>query len=124
MRIRYALLACFTVGCIWLSVNATNGVAAEKKDTKAAPTFAADVQLIINTNCVNCHNATKKKGGINLESLESLMKTVKSGDPDHSKLYKSVSGAKGAKPMPPKKRLPAEQVEVVKAWIASGAKEK
>ena len=52
------------------------------------------------------------------------MRTVKSGDPNNSKLYKSLLGGKGVKAMPPKKRLPADQIDIVKDWIAGGAKEK
>ncbi|MCE9562467.1 MAG: hypothetical protein K8U57_10485 [Planctomycetes bacterium] len=85
------------------------------------PTFKADVMPILKTSCVGCHGAGKKKGGVDVSSYESVMKTVKANDADKSKLVKSVLG-QGAKLMPPKNGLPEAQVAILKAWIAAGAK--
>lgn len=124
MRLRSLFLAAFVVaiGSSFLpSSTANRSVAADTK--AAAPTFA-DVQSILNTSCVNCHNPSKRKGGVDLQSLSSVLKNVKPGEPDQSRLYKSIAGVKGTKAMPPKKRLAASEIDTVKAWIAGGAKEK
>jgi hypothetical protein len=87
----------------------------------AVPSFKNDVMPILSDSCGNCHMNGKKKGRVDLSTYELVMKSVKSGDPDKSRLVKSVLG-KGAKLMPPKKGLPEAQVATLKAWIAAGAK--
>lgn len=85
------------------------------------PTFKADVLPILTASCVNCHNDKKAKAKIDVSSYDAVMKIVKANDADKSRLVQSVTG-KGAKIMPPKKGLPADQVATLKAWIAGGAK--
>jgi len=85
------------------------------------PSFKADVMPILTNSCINCHNDKKKKGGVDISSYEAVMKSVKASDADKSRLVKSVLG-KGAKLMPPKKGLGEDQVAIIKAWIAAGAK--
>ena len=63
----------------------------------------------------------KKKAGLDVTNYDSIMRFVKAGDPDKSKLHKSLLG-KGAKLMPPKNPLSDDQIAVIDAWIAAGAK--
>ena len=53
------------------------------------------------------------------------LKLVDPGNPDSSYLLIKVRGDDEivSQQMPPDKVLPAEQVEIIRAWIASGAKE-
>lgn len=71
--------------------------------------------------CARCHSGNKRKAGLDVTSYDSIMKFVKAGDPNNSKLQKSLLG-KGAKLMPPKNPLADDQVALVKAWISAGAK--
>jgi len=91
-----------------------------KADAKA-PSYKTDVAPLLSNACSSCHSGKKKKAGFDVESYDSILRTVKAGEPDKSRLYKSLVG-KGAKPMPPKNPLSAEQIDIVKAWIAAGAK--
>lgn len=95
--------------------------------TPAPVDFGRDVAPIIETNCLRCHNSSKVEGGLLLESHEDLMRggdtgpPVVPGKPDESPLVLQVEGR--AKPkMPPKKDLPPEDVAVLRAWVAAGAK--
>ncbi|HEV3439569.1 MAG TPA: c-type cytochrome domain-containing protein [Gemmata sp.] len=92
----------------------------DKKDQKI-PSFKNDVMPIMTDACTRCHGGKKKKGGVDLSSYDAVMKTVKASEPDKSSLVKSVTG-QGAKLMPPKTGLGDDQVAVLKAWIAAGAK--
>ncbi|HEV3384756.1 MAG TPA: c-type cytochrome domain-containing protein [Gemmata sp.] len=92
----------------------------DKKDDKV-PSFKDDVMPILSTACTNCHSGKKKKGGVDLSTYDAVMKSVKAGDPDKSRLIKSVIG-QGAKLMPPKTGLGDDQVKILKAWISAGAK--
>lgn len=95
--------------------------------SEAAPlVFEKDIRPILKTHCFDCHGEGEKlKGGLDLR-LRRLM--IKGGDdgpvlvpgkPDKSVLYKMVHS--GEMPRRDKKLTP-QQVEVIKQWIASGAK--
>jgi mono/diheme cytochrome c family protein len=87
----------------------------------AAPSYKDDIKPILAANCASCHGGKKKKGGIDVESYAGVMKVVKAGEPDKSRLVKSLHG-KGARQMPPKSTLDAKEIELIRAWVAAGAK--
>jgi mono/diheme cytochrome c family protein len=97
--------------------------AAPPSDAKAdkVPTFKADVAPLFKDACSSCHGGLKAKAKLDVSSYDSVMRHVKSGEPDKSKLHMALLG-KGAKQMPPKNPLSDEQVALVKAWITGGAK--
>ncbi|HUE69542.1 MAG TPA: DUF1553 domain-containing protein [Pirellulaceae bacterium] len=94
--------------------------------TAAAETsdFDRDVAPILAARCLDCHNEADKKGGLDLSRVESVTAggdsgaVLVSGKPDESFLWLRVH----AEEMPPKKPLPDKEREILKAWIASGAK--
>lgn len=86
--------------------------------------FAADVQPILQANCVKCHG---QAGGLSLESHEALMKgceegpVVVAGEPDASELVLYVDGTK--EPRMPKGADPLtdEQITTIRTWVLQGA---
>jgi WD40 repeat protein len=93
----------------------------------AAPDFARDVVPIFENNCLRCHNSAKQEAGLLLESYEDLMRggddgpPILPGRPDESPMIRQVEGH--AKPkMPPKSNLAPEDIAVLRAWVAAGAK--
>src|SRR4051812_13549959 len=58
-----------------------------------APAFERDILPILKINCVRCHNAGIKKGGLDLSTTEGIFAGASSGpvvvptQPDGSKLY-------------------------------------
>lgn len=96
----------------------------------AAPVdFATQVQPILETKCVECHNPAKTKGKLQMHTAAALLKggengaILVAGQPDQSELVKRVSLHKADDDvMPPKSDgLPAEQVAILKQWIVEGA---
>jgi WD40 repeat protein len=94
-----------------------------------SPSYAKQVRPFIAKYCLECHNASTTKGDLDLETFKGMMQGGKSGvvvipgKPDESRLVLQPEGK--AKPtMPPKKaRQPAaEEVAVLRAWVAAGAK--
>ncbi|MDP2311479.1 MAG: c-type cytochrome domain-containing protein [Pseudomonadota bacterium] len=94
------------------------------------------VQAIFASECVVCHQGAAPAGGLDLEldahaatvgiasSLYAGRTLVVEGDPDASLLYNKVAGAQAAGeggPMPSGSALAAEDLEVIRAWIADGA---
>lgn len=100
--------------------------------TAGAADFHKQVQPVLEANCVACHKPDKAEGDLDMTTLETILKGSSSGDvlepgnPDESYLYETmVMGADEDELMPPAKKggpLPTEITEVVKEWIADGAK--
>ncbi len=95
----------------------------------AEPSFEREIWPLLEQTCHGCHSAAdkKSKGGLSLDSAAHLMKggdtgvVIVPGKPDESLLVKMISGDK---PEMPKKQppLPADQVKLLRDWIAAGAK--
>jgi mono/diheme cytochrome c family protein len=118
------LLAVVTTGFAWLS-----GVSA----TDAAPVdFAQEVAPIFEAHCVRCHNATERKGKFSLATAEEFFMKRKgheavlvAGAADDSLLVELITPPHpGAEPDMPEEGEPltAEQVAVIRRWIAEGAR--
>lgn len=101
--------------------------ARQAASAEPAVDFEKAVAPIFIRNCVSCHNAGERKGGLDLTRAEGLAKggdsgpVVVAGDVDSSYLIERV--AEGS--MPPKKAGPPltkEEIAALTAWVASGAK--
>jgi hypothetical protein len=128
MRIRIAL-GVTAVAVVLLAAGGdgapTPVAAAEPNaDVKANPSFKDDIMPVLKDNCMRCHggNGKRPKGGVDLTTFAAVSKSVKASEPDKSRLYKSLLG-KGARQMPPKSSLADKEIDLVKAWIAAGAKD-
>jgi outer membrane lipoprotein-sorting protein len=87
----------------------------------SAPTFA-DAQTVLRARCLPCHSRGSRLGGHEFETYEGVLRAVKPGDPDGSLLIRVVS--------PPNPTMPqggsplsAEQVRLLRDWVAAGAKQ-
>ena len=92
----------------------------------AAALWSSKVQSIFDANCVKCHGLIQQKSGLELDSLETVLKggdegaVVVPGKPEKSRLYQYL--APDSDPhMPPKKQLTDVQREAVREWIAAMA---
>ncbi len=92
----------------------------------AAALWSSKVQPIFDANCVKCHGLIQQKSGLELDSLETVMKggdegaVVVPGKPQKSRLYQYLA-ADSDPHMPPKKQLTDVQREAVREWIAAMA---
>ncbi len=113
----------------WVS----SGAPAFQVTARAAQTggdfYESRVQPILSEHCYQCHShqADKIKGNFLLDSREALLKggdtgpAIVSGDPEKSLLIKAVRHLDEDLQMPPKKKLPEEQVAILAEWIRMGA---
>jgi mono/diheme cytochrome c family protein len=95
----------------------------------SAVDYARDVQPILTRVCAGCHGPEKQRGGLRLDTAESLRAggdsgpPVVPGDSSKSRLYHAITGTNEVAVMPPKEpRLTAAEVGRIKAWIDQGAK--
>lgn len=105
----------------------TTVLAADAQPSKV--NFQDHVMPIFRNACLNCHNADKKKGGLDISSYGATIagsdgsKVVMPGDADASLLYKTMAHLEEPK-MPQKAdKLPAKDLQVIKDWINGGALE-
>lgn len=90
----------------------------------AVATWDDGISDLFEARCGACHNSSSKLGGLDLSSYQGIIEGGRSGpvivpgDPDASPVY-SIQAA-GGHPG----QLSPEELELVKAWIESGALEK
>ena len=92
-----------------------------------APNYQDHVLPILKKHCNGCHNADKKKAGLDLSSYAAAQvgssggEVIKIGLPDTSPLVLSIEHDEDYEPMPPKKpKLPDAEIQVIRQWIAGG----
>src|SRR6266542_2677149 len=91
-----------------------------------AALWFSKVQPIFDANCVKCHGLIQQKSGLELDSLETVMKggkegaVVAPGKPEKSRLYQYLASDSDPH-MPPKKQLTDAQRKAVREWIAAMA---
>jgi hypothetical protein len=99
----------------------------------SAVSYSKDVQPILAKNCSECHAAGQKglmASGLDTTSHQNLMKggkfgpLVKPGDALTSALNMLVEGRVHASIQMPhgREKLPAKDIETLKAWVNEGAK--
>ncbi|MCF7789857.1 MAG: DUF1549 domain-containing protein [Prosthecobacter sp.] len=93
----------------------------------AAVDFSHQIVPILREHCAECHAGDKKKGGFSFNNRESLLeggedgKVVVSGKSAASAMIQAIRSTDPDDQMPPKgKRVPADQIALLKQWIDEG----
>lgn len=94
--------------------------------TPAKVDFKRDVQPIFQANCIGCHGPKMQKNNFRLDRRADAMRggTIGVIGPRNSagsRLYLRLIGSDFGLQMPPTGPLPAEQINIIKAWIDQGA---
>lgn len=88
--------------------------------------FAHQVVPILQQHCVGCHGGKEAKGGFSMNTRELFVDSghVEVGDPDASHLLELIASDDPDTQMPPagKMRVPALDQQVLRRWIAEGAR--
>ncbi len=89
--------------------------------------YARDIQPLLAKRCNECHNGTKRKGGLALDSYADILDGGKDGpivQPGHSAdsmLMKRLRGVGDEEPMPKDDDpLPEAEIALVARWIDRG----
>ncbi|HXY34595.1 MAG TPA: PSD1 and planctomycete cytochrome C domain-containing protein [Planctomycetaceae bacterium] len=100
---------------------------AQSPHAAAAEFFEKRVRPILVEKCHRCHGPALQKGGLRLDSRESLLKGGESGpvvDPVHpekSELVRAINYEADGFQMPPTGKLDAESISALSEWIRQGA---
>src|SRR5688572_5420459 len=78
---------------------------------------------LLDRHCFKCHGGVRQRGDLDLRSLENILKGGESGpalipgEPDQSRLLQFLESDSDPH-MPPKKQVPATDIQLLKDWIA------
>lgn len=93
----------------------------------STPAFDSQIAPILQKNCLACHSADAKMGGLVMESYPALMKggahgvAIVPGRPDDSRLIQMIEGKVSPQMPLGGSPLAAADIETLKAWVAAGA---
>ena len=88
--------------------------------------FERKIRPILVDHCQSCHGEKKQKSGLRLDTLQALLAggesgpTLVPGKPDESLLVRVIEQGEPYA-MPPKGKLPREQVASIRLWVKAGA---
>lgn len=100
-------------------------------DPKDKVSYYRQIRPVFQTNCQGCHQPAKSKGGYVMTDFARLLGKGDSGEaavvprkPEASHLLKMITPKDGEAEMPKgKPALAAVEIELVRQWIAQGAKD-
>ena len=128
MKLRSDVLAALAVTAgIALAVQGGPESVAETNEvveSHAAVSFASEVMPLMEKYCWECHSQENAELGLMLDSYEGTMAgsdygtVVEPGDPDGSLLVDMIASGDMPEDGDP---MPAEELEIIKTWIAEGA---
>jgi len=103
----------------WHTISALIGLAALSARARGADatTFEKDVRPLVKTYCVECHNANKKKGDLDLAQFDTSDKALK-----EEVVWEGIAEKLRAHEMPPKrstKKPDDPQRQVILDWVAA-----
>jgi mono/diheme cytochrome c family protein len=116
------LLTCVALASVRVS-------AGEGKPPSAAAIqfFENKIRPLLAQNCFECHGEKKQRGSLRLDSLASILEggdqgpALVPGQPEKSLIVKAISHLDNDLKMPPKEKLPREQIADLTHWIKMGA---
>lgn len=102
------------------------GSCTHKPDLQDVPEicFESEVLPVFLNSCAisGCHDGSGEPDLV-LNSYSNIMRGIKAGDPEGSKIYKSITQTSGEDRMPPDQPLSTDNRTIIRLWIEQGAKE-
>lgn len=114
----------------WIAAGLTRVQVEARSVPSQEPTidYERQVRPIITANCLSCHNAEKRKGGLSLASYEDVLEggrsgaIVRPGRSQDSLVMRRVSGdVEPQMPLDEATLIPSE-LAIIRAWIDEGAR--
>lgn len=123
---------CFAIVALWI----VGGAGVQGEDQREVDgreiegrevDFAREIYPLLRRACFECHGADQQKADLRLDSRASAFASdsmVVPGQPDESELMRRISLPHGDSEIMPAtgEPLPANEIELIRAWIAQGAR--
>jgi mono/diheme cytochrome c family protein len=125
-RVELLSVAILPLG-LGLAVHDSHDVATPVAQVEVAAgpvSYARQVAPILQARCADCHGAETKEAGLGVTTYADLMKgseygtVVEAGDPAASLLMEMITAGEMPQDAP---ALPADEVAILRSWIAAGA---
>src|ERR1051326_6769433 len=114
------------VHCIAAAACLLSGVAVRATPAHADELWSEKIQPLLDRYCFKCHGGGRQKSGLDFRFLETILKggergpAIVSGHPEESHLYPFVlEQADPHMPVDEKKQLNADEIEIIRTWIAA-----
>ncbi len=89
--------------------------------------FSQDILPLLVSNCAKsgCHNTQSHKEGVITDTYQGVLRIVKPGNVNGSKLISAIKSNSGEDRMPPSpaQKMNADQIALISKWIDQGAKD-
>ncbi len=101
--------------------------AAEPVPAEHLEFFEKQVRPLLVQHCQECHGSKKQEAGLRLDSRRGFHKGTDSGpviiagNTDGSRLIQVLNYLPNETQMPPKGKLPAEQIAIIRKWVELGS---
>lgn len=127
-RHRHSIRLAIVVAAIGWSASSVS--AQESPAPEASVDYSSKIKPLLRARCYACHGALKQEADLRLDTAASILQggesgpAIKASDPAGSLLLARVSEADPAMRMPPEhegEALTAEQIALLRQWIAAGA---
>lgn len=119
--LRYSVCCFLTAACV-SSVHAEEALPPEKVEF-----FEKQVRPLLVQHCQECHGAKKQEAGLRLDNRVGLRKgtdsgpVVVDGNIDGSRLIQVLAHSPNDVQMPPKEKLPDDQIAILRKWVELGS---
>ncbi|MGI8964573.1 MAG: PSD1 and planctomycete cytochrome C domain-containing protein, partial [Limisphaerales bacterium] len=118
-------ISVFAICCFSLSASAEG----KSIPREGVDFFEKNIRPVLNDRCYKCHSLQSKKvkGGLLLDSHKTMLQGGETGpaivpfQPEKSLLIKAIHWSDPDLQMPPKEKLPPEQIKNFEIWINMGA---
>ena len=127
---RFPLLRMALVSALALTMGGLHSLTGDdakpSAKTDARPTTFDEIRPLLQAKCVRCHGDKIAKAELNLNTLAGALKGAEAGavivpgNPEKSHLFEQVHS--GLMPPGKKDKLSEPEVELIRSWIAGGAK--
>ncbi len=127
MIFRLLCAAIVLVACGWIATSASaNGSAPPAPRLSPERLWIEQIEPLLDRKCLKCHAGVRQQGGLDLRSLETIVRggdsgpEIVPGNPAASRIVTYTSPASGPHmPPDPAKRLTPVELSSLKQWIAA-----
>jgi hypothetical protein len=130
IRILGAIAGAVGLGLFSSAGTAQDSVAAKRQSEGSLKGYLAGIKPLLRSRCYSCHGGLKQKAGLRVDTVELMLRggdsgpALVKGGADESLLVERVSARDAAERMPPEHEgepFTAEQITLLRDWIAAGA---